>query len=308
MALRVAERLEDAGDRENARAEIAIASARVDPARSVALAERLASQSTSHSDGPLPQIALALLPIDVDRALKILFLVEYSPDAAILETFQRSWEQYPVAARRLFDAALPLYKDDLRYFQWPGQRWLELSEQVTEKDPVLGGRIFEWALGRAQRAANPNVRSALLRSAVKAILPRDRERALTLARQISDPEYRGEALLLTAAALRRGLPDRSRALYHEGVECLQAMPEPASRDSWLERAVLMWAEVDPIEAEALARQVTELPRRNFVLYLACREMWRQDVDRAVRLARSLPPDAAVGKRDEALAAVAAGVA
>ena len=45
-----------------------------------------------------------------------------------------------------------------------------------------------------------------------------------------------------------------------------------------------------------------------MLYLACREMWRQDVDRALRLAHSLPPDAAVGNRDEALAALAAGVA
>src|SRR5205807_10661205 len=70
----------------------------------------------------------------------------------------------------------------------------------------------------------------------------------------------------------------------------------------------MWAEVDPIEAEALARRVTEPRERNFVLYLACREMWRQDVDRALRLAHSLPPDAAVGNRDEALAALAAGVA
>jgi hypothetical protein len=32
------------------------------------------------------------------------------------------------------------------------------------------------------------------------------------------------------------------------------------------------------------------------------------VDRALRLARSLPPDAIVGNRDEALAALAAGVA
>jgi hypothetical protein len=308
MAQRVADRLEGTGDRETALEEIAIAAGRVDPPRAVALAERLASMTTTYSDGPLSQIALALIPTDIDRALKVLFLVEYSPDAAILQTFERSWEQYPAAARRLFDAAMPLYTGELRYFPAAEQRWLELSGKVARNDPALGKRIFEWALGRAQRAVYPEHRSELLRTAVAALLPRDRERALVLARQIPGPEYRAEALLLTAAALRRDAPDRSRALYREGVDYLQEMSHPEMRDYWRERLVRVWAEVDPIEAETLARQITDLRERNVMLYVTCREMGRQDVDRALRLARSLPPDAAVGNRDEALAAVAAGVA
>jgi hypothetical protein len=307
MALRVADRMEDPFERYNVQEWSAIFYARIDPARSVGLAQRLISYSGEGTES-LVSIAAALAPRDIERALQVLALADNARVSTIQDTFERTLESSPTAARRLFDAVVPLYTEIPSHFPSGEQRWLEWIPKVARRDPALAARIFDWAVARVRQATDPELKSTVLGTAVQVLLPREPERALALTQEMTYLPRRAEALLRVAAALHSRNPEQSRALYREGLDCWEHIPETERKGFWLEFLVPIWAEVEPDEAIALAQRDTDAEHRNMLLYMVYRELWKWDVERAVRLARSLKAAGGPARPEDALAQIAAGVA
>jgi hypothetical protein len=179
---------------------------------------------------------------------------------------------------------------------------LELASSILsagERDSALWRiaelRPPEEAAGLATRVSDPVIQSSILRSAAVRLATSDPEAAATAAASVvvATTSARAEMVVALSAA---SAPDGARA-----TELARDLPEPAR--SWaLERIGVARAASEPAAAEELLRGIHARPE---VMCLAAGAMARTDADRAIALARSLPPGET---REAALAFVARSLA
>lgn len=109
-----------------------------------------------------------------------------------------------------------------------------------------------------------------------------------LARTITwEPEHRAGALGDVAGILAAHYPQRSRAMFAEAEHVTYLIADRETRAAVLERMVQAMTELDPLNAERLARTITEPYKRASALCHALQALARQDPIKTEHLARTI---------------------
>ena len=167
----------------------------------------------------------------------------------------------------------------------------EIASMVASPDPARAARL----LGDAERVARSSAAvwgSQPVIDVAKAVVATDPDRALRLARSITNESGRAHALADIARALAAADPDRAARVFDDAERLAQSMTDENPKARALAAIARALAATDPDRAARLLDDAERLARSMAIQppSALAKAMAATDPDRALRLARSILMD------------------